>query len=441
MKQNKQLFNRPGIVEEVQSLRSEQPDPMAIDRAVFRTLDASPRPIRRQSRLVWRFAAVAGLIVASSSALYLTAQPASAASLHDIAAVFGRQKTLHFVDERPDSNGNPVFRREFWLSGKKYAESSVEADGERLREGYDGSLRYRISSKNGGYVDDTKPMDMSVEDIDSYLDTPNAQVLRHATNLQLDGRTVDLYTIGFSNVKFDLYVDPSSHLPLRRDVFTPSGEFTERELYDYPVSMPDTLFSAPTGPEVQDYPQLRAILKSQLSGPGQTKEVGGVKISLKAVILGRDKVLALWTGGVKGEDVREGDMWIEGQERAPGTARPDIFSVTHRMVPGFAYQFPLTANGQEVLGDAAWLLEGGTNRHRYIEGPFTLNVPAWAEDRTRPIVDGKGSVIAYHSKLVGRLSFEVTDLILADDPDSVVWRRDQDEVTTAASGSGNTIHP
>ena len=437
MSHKKQLFDRTWISSEIESLRVEEPNAYAVDRTVSRVLEHSPRigTGHDRSLTTWRVAIAACGLVAGGVTFYATLQPANASSLREIASALKKQHTRHTIDSRPDENGNLAFRGELWIDGKKHAEVYDEPHRGISRSGFDGIHQFQMTAQNRGYVDDASSEGSPIEDVDSYLNIPSPKTVSHIAGVELEGKTVDLYKIGFSNVKFDLYVEPSTRLPIRRDVFSTNGHLTEQERYDYPSSIPANTFEPPKTSGLTNYPQLRSKLAVKLKGAGETKEIGGVKITLRAVILGPGKVIALWTGGAKGEDVPGGVMEVENYKTASISARPSSFSLPNQENRNLRSLPPLFVGTEQVLGDAAWLLEGGKNRETYIQGPMTINVPVWAEDRTRP-VHGKGDeVIGYHSRLVGRLSFKVSDPIRADEPDRVAWGPTFDEDSTIRATS------
>lgn len=403
MNRKKPSSETPWMRHELRALRSEEPNPAAIEGTVGRVLAFSPASDRTSVRPnhAWKAVPLAACLGVAGMLLFVAPQRASAAGLREIADALRGQTTRHAKTYRPDAGGNLTLANEDWIDGKRHVTAFNEPGGEKTLIGYDGRRMFRVSTVDGGFVDDVEPSGLPIEDIDAYLRIPGARLVKQTS----EGRW-DVYRVDCPAVRFDLYVDPATRLPARRDVLSFKGRLIERNEYEYPATLAADRFRVPAMPGIADYPALRRELAARLNLPGQTKEIGGVRISLKAVLVGKSRILALWTGGAKGDWVSDGDLRIEGLPKPPIQGRPDAFTV-----PLGATKAPPLFRGQPVLGDGAWY------PNLRLQGPFTLSVPVWAEDRTRPIPGGKG----HRSKLVGRLSFRVTDPILAPDPDRVVW--------------------
>lgn len=395
--------------EELRALRAERPDGAAVDRAVQRVLaftPSAPRPQPVLRRAIPAIAALGGLALLA----IVTSPRAGAASLQSIAEAVQAQPRRHTVTYRPDARGRWIPRIEDWVDGLRSRSVEPEPTGGRTVLGSDGRLMYRIEPNGTGFIDEGA-LGSPIESVDSYLRIPGARLLQVRS-----AGGGDIYRVDCRTVVFDLFVDPASRLPLRRDVFTESGRPIERNVYDYPARYPDGFFRAPSGPSITDYPALRRQLATRLDAPGQTKTLAGVTISLKAVLVSRTRLLALWTGGAKGEGQGGENVSIEGIPKPLFGARPTPFVV------------PTDSPDDEgtLRGDGAWYLA-------IPKGPFTLCVPVWKEDRSRPIVGRNGMRLGYHSRFVGRLSFRVTDPIAASGPDRVVWKPDSTPRTTESA--------
>jgi len=388
---------------EMQALRSNEPDPAAIDQTVEKVLAFAPAPARARANYVWKAVPLAACLGAGAFFLFGASQSASAASLRRVAEALRHQSIRHAKTYRPGPAGELVQTNEDWIDGKRHTELFIDENGSKTLSGYDGQRMFVYSTKDGGFVDDVEPSGPPVEDIDSYLNIPGAQVTKLVV-----GREHDVYTITCSNVAFDLYVNPATGLPIRREVLTRRGDLIEKNDYDYPTQIPTSTFKAPAVPGLTDYPALRQELSRRLTRPGQTKEVGGVKISLKAVLYGKSRLLAVWTGGARGGE--GGGTWVEELPKPIALGGPEAFAANGPSV-----------RGEKVSSDGAWY------QNLSLDGPFTLNVPVWAEDRSAPIRGG------FRSKIVGRLKFRVTDAIQAADPDRVLVRPSGEAVALSAT--------
>lgn len=404
MKHEKQLSETPWVKNELQALRSEESGEHAINRAV-RAMQA---PVARRARpsYIWRTVAVAAGIGAVGLVLTATSRSASAAELRQISAAIHAQQNRHDRAFRPDKNGNMVMTNEDWIAGNKQSEVMILTDGSKSLSIYDGHRNY-VSYPGEAFIDDVEPSKLPIEDLAAYLSIGGGKLVNHVSR----GST-DLYTISFTGLIFDIYIDPSTKLPVSRDVKDRAGHVFEHNVYDYPAEIPDTVFAIPAGgPGVTDYPALRASLAGRISGPGEVKTVAGVNVSLKAVIVGKHRVLALWTGGAKGDTVKGSDMIIENGPRVILGGRPEVFDVNSEA------STPL-AGREELRGDGAWI-EG----HRYT-GTLKINIAVWVEDRTKPLVLKSGKQAGFHSKMVGRVTYDVKHPIFAADPDRVLFRPD-----------------
>lgn len=394
---------------EMQALRSNEPNPEAVDQTVDRVLAFRPTPARPRANYIWKAVPLAACLGAGAFFLLAAPQSANAASLQRIAEALKHQSIRHALTYRPGPNGELQKTNEDWIDGNRHAELFIDAEGDKTLSGYDGQRMFICSAKNGSFVDDMEPSGPPVESIDSYLGTPGGRVKKFVS-----GPKYDLYTVTFSNVVFNLYVNPSTRLPERREVKTRRGDLIETNNYDYPAQIAPNTFKAPNVPGITNYPALRQELARRLAGPGQTREVGGVKISLKAVLYGKSRLLAVWTGGAKGD--KGGEMWVEELPKPALSARPEVFTVN-----GPSAFAPV--RGEQVSGDGAWY------SNLSLDGPFTINVPVWAEDRTAPIKGG------FHSKIVGRLKFRVTDAIFAADPERLLVKPSGEAKTLTAEAS------
>lgn len=424
MNHKKPVSEPAALARAVGELRSEQPSDQAVDRAVF-AMQSPPLPqAPKRNPWVLRAGTAAIAAVALMLVLSVTSQKAVASDLKDVSQAVQARSVRYTKTFRP-IDGELKLTNELWIAGEKYLLKMTDGNGTNVVL-FDGKRTYIHYPPALPVVDDTKSSSYPVEDIDTYLRIPNAKVER-VVKVAVDGRELDKYRISFPAMVFDLFVEPSSRLPVRRDVLT-GGKLLERDYYEYPSKFPANQFDIPKSePGATDYPALRKLLDERLHQPGETKEVNGVKISLKAVIVGRYEVLALWTGGAPGDYVKEGSMWVVGKSRKTAGPRPDPFTVA-APVPLNETKEPIFIEGKPLLGDAAWLDKGVT-----VKAPFVINVVAWQEDRSRPNISTEGKNLGFRSKPAGRLQFTVTDPIYAADPERLMWKSSYEGVKTATA--------
>ncbi|MCB8933695.1 MAG: hypothetical protein M9921_05740 [Fimbriimonadaceae bacterium] len=419
--------NKPFLEPQIQALRAEEPSADAVARAVRMMQIASP--VRKSRTRIWlRAAAIAMPAAILGLAFLFKPQTASAAALVQIADAMRARTTRHAMTFKPDGSGSFNLTYETWIENGKFLSAMPDGYGGLRLKGYDGHRMFMVSSAGEGFIDDTEPSGMPIEDLGSYLAYPKALILDHRSGLREGGQIVDRYSVAISGTRFDLFVDPSTRLPLRREVLDLQGRrLIERNIYDYPTDIPDARFLPPAG-TLCDYPALRVELAKRLAQPGQKQVVGGVAISLKAVIVGRYSVLALWTGGARGNYLKEGSMWVEGL-RHGGGAPPDPFRVPSldQLTPS---RSPVFANGQLILGD-----ELGAGEPITLHPPFKISVAVWAEDPSQPLISTDGRKLGNRSKTVGRATFVVDDPLYAESPYRLLWKPSgEDQVAIATGG-------
>lgn len=420
--------NKPFLEQQIQALRAEQPNADAVARTIHMVQSASP--VKKSPARIWVRAAAFALPAAVLGLAFLfKPQTASAASLMQIADAVRAQSTRHARTFKPDGSGNFNLTYETWIENGKQLSAMPDGYGGLRLSGYDGYRMFTVSSTGEGFIDDTEPSGMPIEDLGSYLAFPNALILDHRSGLREGHQDVDLYSVAVGGTRFDLFVDPATHLPLRRDVlYRKSGRFIERNIYDYPTDIPDAKFSPPAE-TLCNYPAVREELAKRLAQPGQKQVVGGVTISLKAVIVGKYSVMALWTGGARGNYLKEGSMWVEGL-RHGGGAPPDPFRVPS-LEPFTSSRSPVFSNGQLILGDELLASEPIT-----LDPPFRISVAVWAEDPSQPLISTDGRKLGNGSKKVGRATFVVGAPLYAESPDRLLWRPTGGEDQAAAATGG-----
>lgn len=425
MNQKKRFSDRPWVAGEMRALRAEEPKAEAVERAV-RIMQAPPPRRQARSAWVWRTTALAGAAGVMAIVFVVRPQQASAASIKQIADAVRAQVSRHERVYRLDAEGKQALMLETWIAGEKFRTVDYSGDDPRSIVGYDGKLQFRWSPKGGGFVDDVEPTSSPVESIDDYLDSAGNTVVKQQSGVELNGRTADLYVLQYSNVVFDLYADPVSRLPIEREVHDRAGRFIERNDYDYPGDIPESTFEPPSDPGVKltDFPALRQEAARRLRGPGQRQVVAGVAVTLRAVLVGPRGLLAVWTGGAPPEvrpGAQSGDQTISvkgvtaaSSDRYPV---PQTALVTTCAAPANSQTSPVFPAGGPFYCQIAWF--NGTAEH---SRAITVEIPVCAQDLTRPLRDNNGRVVGFRSKLVGRARFTVTNPIVADDAQRVLWK-------------------
>jgi hypothetical protein len=420
LKNKKQFFEKAWVREDLVALRSEEPDSAAVQRAVS-AMQTAPTRTAARSPWVWR-ATAAAAAAAAVAVLVFSAAPRSASAdiLKQIETAVKGQRTCHMKTFRHNSQGEMQLMLEDWIDGVR--NKSVETkDGSVTEVGYDGRLMFRVGANGSGFVDDVEPNSTPVSSIDDLLGIPGGKLAKQEPGVKADGQTVDLYVITFSNVRFDLYVDPTTRLPAKRVVTDSAGNFIEENDYDYPASIPDSTFEPPSGSgqTLCDYPKLRKQVSQLLQGPGETQTVGGVEVRLLAVLAGDRSLLAVWTGGSQpGSDPKNAafpadamtlaGVTFKDPNQSPPPQTPFQTFCTQALNNEASSVFP---SGGPFYGLIAWYQDEIT-----VGSPLTLQIPVWSG-----------------SKFVGYAKFTVNDVVVGGDPQRVLWKPDsQVRATTSA---------
>jgi hypothetical protein len=417
MNEKKPLSNQPWVDNELKALRSEEPREEHVSRVVGAVQENHPPAVNVRPRFAWRTAGIVAAIAVIGSFVALRGPSAVAKDLDRISNALQAQKTRHTVDLRPNEKGDLILANEYWISGEKYREVFHNVDGTFSEFGYDGQQMFRYNSRDQtGTVDDVKPESMPIETIEDYMNINHAKIEKVDRGVMEQGKKVDIFTISYGNVRMSLYVDAPTGLPIRRDVFTMKDKLIEVNKYDYPAQIADGEFQLHERVKVDDYPAMRKVLAAKLDGPGETQELGGVKITLKAVLLANRHLVAIWSGGAKTDYLGEGHVHITGlpQGIAAGMPTGSVWPDNNPDTP------PIFAKGKQLIVDGIWY-----DDPIMVRSPFTLEVPVWTEDKTRPLISQEGIHLpGYHSKLLGKLKFKVTDPIFVADPQRLIWPPD-----------------
>lgn len=370
-------------------------------------------PDRAKTRPSWRLLAPASGLAVVAAFVALQSPTVSAAEISRLSQASQAQQIRHTRDYRLNDTGQLVLANEYWIEGAKQMMVSLNPDGTKTISGFDGKLNFR-GDASGGHFDDTELDRFPIETIQDYLAIPNASVKSVDRGVPEGSLKVDVFTISYGGLVMKLFIDPKTGLPVRRIV--EGGSYREENLYDYPADIPDERFkpSPAESKNWSNYPALRKELAERMKGPGITKQIGGTKITLHAVIVGDKRVVALWSGGAPTDYVQGASMEVIGlpMGHAPGL---ETMSVWDRPDPD---KPRLMREGKRLFGDAVWYESTAA-----LSGPVTVRIPVWSEDRTRPLISQEGTrEPGFHSKLLGKLEYSGIKPIYAGDPTRLLWK-------------------
>lgn len=231
------------------------------------------------------------------------------------------QKSYIFAGE-----SQPLGISELYLEGDRECFREFSPDGTlqsmNVRDGHR-VYRYYIGSPKEGVrtsasIEEDSGGELSITTLDSMLtsDFFSKRKIVKQSGVKLNGMTCDYYD--FANGYYRLWINPKTKLPIQREVWDRGKTLWERDVYEYPVSFPNTTFEAKVpGVTFFDYPSTRTRLESKIADGGQVKSVGGVSICLKALIRDPQGILAIFTTtGGKGNPMDRRLMKMEGTQYA-----------------------------------------------------------------------------------------------------------------------------
>ena len=376
--------------QEVQSLRVVRISDKHVEKSILALQNVKNRHSAR--RIVWSLSASVMTAAVAIIAVQLVPQRASAAEIHLIARAQLAQQTRFCRSYQRDKSGKLFFAYEEWLDGKKHSQKFYDRTGKI--EGfisYDGSknilFHAAVPEANQpvtAAIDDNDALKFPLETVDDYMQIPALKTFTRVQGVKLDGRVYDLYSFGHGTYR--LYVNPQSRLPVRREIFD-KDYLIERDDYEYPKSVDDTLFEAVKVPGVTyyDYPANRAALYRSLTQRGKTKTIDSNHIELKAVLRNSTSVYVVWSEA-KDRHVPQNmsSISIGGYQTFSRGVRPVI-----------------TTKGKFLVACSASLMHGET-----FSGPLKINIP---------VFDDAG-------RKSGTATFDVEQPFLVPDPDRLIWR-------------------
>jgi len=234
-------------------------------------------------------AVAAGAVIVVGS---LTTAKAYAGDLRDIASAQEHQKTMYQKSYIYSGSKEPIRVLETWLDHEKEAMRQFSEEGNlQYATVSDGKLCFRYSAGSpdidpSATIDVDRSEHFGIETIMSYLQSDFFQkhAIEKTSGVKLNGKTCDLYN--FAKGYYRVWVDPVTKLPLQREVYDKGVTLWERDVYEYPAEFSSETFKAPNIPGMTyfDYPAARIRLEKSLAAPGTTQTVGGVKVTLKAIV-------------------------------------------------------------------------------------------------------------------------------------------------------------
>ncbi|MEQ1824257.1 MAG: hypothetical protein ABL949_17255, partial [Fimbriimonadaceae bacterium] len=289
----------PLINLELEALRTVTPAESSVSRAAMSFTE--PLSSNSPRRLVWSLGTVTALTMVGILAIPLLPRQADAAEVYKIAQAQKDQKTRYCRSFQRCGDGELILIYEEWLDGAKHTQKFYDTSGSVSgMNGFNGKLNFMYwidaASTGQGRVDDYGAMGIPLETIDSYLNIPALKTFTHQPRVKVEGKVYDYYTFG-KNATYRLYVDPSTRLPMRREIFS-KGEIIERDFYEYPATIEASTFDTPKikGVEFYDYAKERPKFVENLKKRGPTQMVAGTTVELKAVLRGNHDVTVVWSG-------------------------------------------------------------------------------------------------------------------------------------------------
>ena len=374
----------PGVA----ALRDEAVDMSGARKVAAQMLRTMPGVRHRPSRLLYTFAAAAAVL----GGVMLLPRTARPVSLHDVGQAIKEYHSWYEQTYRPDSSGRLQLANEFWEAPGK--STWIEwRDGKLASEmRFNGKLHYQYlpaekSQRITSWGMDGMPLS-TVESFEQFklLDVrPEGKLLRYRFAIHQD-----------------LLIDPATKLPVERDVYHRDGSILEIHKIFLTNHIDDQIFEAAVKPGVPlfDIPAAQAAVRARLSGTPQTQVVGGVAVSLHAVIIENGP-----------HAMRCGAVLVGGVERPTGA--PEHILIVGVTAPESRPQFKNVFDIDPNPGEKTPLIVGGKVAHLERAGwpvmppipdRFTLRVPVW----------GSGS------KFAGWAEFEVVDPIRTESIEEVL---------------------
>ncbi len=403
MNYNNQQSSDEIIDRELQALREPVVSMHGVGDAI-RTMQQTPKS-KRTLNLRWPIgigsvAVAAGAVILVGS---LSTGKAYAGELHAVSAAQLSQQNMIMKCANFVGHETPEWTTEWYKDHDREASFEYREHGrlQNLSIG-DGTRRYVYGAgsslpdgyvaKPGAQIDEDNSHHFTIGTVDSYLkdDFFKTRKIEKQTGVDLNGRTCDLYLL--AKGYYRIWVDQATRLPIQREVYSKGVTLWERDTYEYPTVMPEDKFKEPTIPGITtfDYIAARKTVTDSFSQPGLVQKVGGVTISLKAVVKDENIVVALWTtSGLDGRTDFAVNLQVDGaqnQDKLGEVVESNLPSVDRTI---------LNARLRTLYGQP-------------FKTPTTLKIAAWSGDNGK--LDKNGKPV---KKFVGWATFKVDQVIEA----------------------------
>ena len=365
----------------VGALRGEPVNTSAAPNVVAQMLNTAPGSARRPK---FGYYCVAAAAAAVGGALLLP-RKSSAMSMHEVARAARLCTSWYEETYRPDKSGKLQLVLENWTAPGK--STCLEFTNGKLdcEKRFDGKLEY-------GFFPAEKyqriaPWGMEgfpLSTVESFEEFKLIEVRKEGSLLRY---VFDIHQ--------DLLVDPATKLPVERDVYHKDGSILEIHKYFFGNHFDERLFEPDIKPGVPliDIPAEQAAVNASLSGTPQTEVVGGISVSLYAVIIqDKQSIGAVVVGGSPHPPAAPQHMQIVG------IAAPESRNMFDSD-PWPGEKKPLI-----IAGRAAHIERAGWLQRPSIPDRFTLRMPVWKSDST----------------FAGWAEFEIADAIRAEGIDEVL---------------------
>jgi len=313
---------------------------------------------------------------------------------------------IHRVSfQRGFEGGNWVKNCDEWIEGKKDAIKEILVTRPGIPQlvvdmRYDGKRFYRVNWNGYGEVYDFNRSGprtdvMSRYSLESILGDARLKIDKSPSEAVLNGTHVLQYSAkayegpvkyGFSTQVY-FYVEKESGRIVKSEMLDKQGKTTEYSLFDYPNTVPSSLFLPPTnGLRVFDLDRDTQMVRDRMA-KGASLGHGNI---LRAVIQSPDGELAvLWTGTPPNADGAQPPVVVGHPSN--GTFAPDEITASRwKCSAKELFRF----DGQTLCGLCLRV-------KKPVVGRVTLRIPILVEDHSSPIKDRRGVVRGYRSKQVG----------------------------------------
>ncbi len=302
MNYDNQPFENESIARELQAMREPVESERGLDKAV-RAMQATPNaPKSKLNPWVLRLGSVGAAGLAIAAGISLTTPKAYASELKNIANQVQKYPRKYMKAYLFQGEAKPHMVTELWTDHNQEKFLQYLDGNLQVSTVGDGSLTYKyFSAMSGIPANALKDADVSehftVDTIESMLtsDFFKKRKILKQSGVMLNGKAYDYYD--FANGYYRMWVDPVTMLPAQREIWNKGKELWERDVYEYPSTFPANTFDPPQIPGVPyyDYPAVRAQLETELAAAGSTVKVGGVTVTLKAIVHDMQSVTAFFT--------------------------------------------------------------------------------------------------------------------------------------------------